>query len=74
LRPERSTAERTGREDRQSKFYENADILGEVIDTSTLKVITTLSTLAQTKKSIEVDWRNGVPIATSGRTGVGYVK
>jgi hypothetical protein len=47
---------------------------GEVIDTSTLKVITTLSTLAQTKKSIEVDWRNGVPIATSGRTGVGYVK
>ena len=46
---------------------------GEVIDTSTGKVLTTLSTLANTKKSIEVDWQNGVPIATSGRTGVGYV-
>jgi hypothetical protein len=46
---------------------------GEVIGTATRKVLTTLSTLAQTKKSIEVDWQNGVPIATSGRTGVGYV-
>ena len=47
---------------------------GEVIETATRKVLTTLPTLAQTKKSIEVDWQNGVPIATSGRTGVGYVK
>ena len=47
---------------------------GEVIDTATRKVITTLPTLAQTKKSIEVDWQNGVPIATSGRTGVGLVE
>jgi hypothetical protein len=46
---------------------------GEVIDTATREVITTLATLAETKKSIEVDWQNGVPIATSGRTGVGYV-
>jgi DNA-binding beta-propeller fold protein YncE len=46
---------------------------GEVIDTATRKVVTTLSTLAQTKKSIEVDWQNGVPISTSGRTGVGGV-
>jgi hypothetical protein len=44
---------------------------GEVIDTLTRKVVTTLATLAQTKKSIEVDWENGVPVATSGRTGVG---
>jgi sugar lactone lactonase YvrE len=46
---------------------------GEVIETATRKVLTTLSTLAQTKKSIEVDWQNGVPVATSGRTGVGGV-
>jgi hypothetical protein len=46
---------------------------GEVIETATRKVITTLSTLANTKKSIEVDWQGGVPVATSGRTGVGYV-
>jgi subtilisin family serine protease len=47
---------------------------GEVIDTTTRKVVTTLSTLAQTKKSIEVDWQNGAPVSTSGRTGVGYVE
>jgi hypothetical protein len=46
---------------------------GEVIETATRKVITTLSTLAQTKKSIEVDWQNGTTIATSGRSGVGQV-
>ena len=47
---------------------------GEVIETATRTVLTTLSTLAQTKKSIEVDWQGGVPVATSGRTGVGYVE
>ena len=47
---------------------------GEVIETATRKVITTLSTLANTKKSIEVDWQGGVPVATSGRTGVGYAE
>jgi subtilisin family serine protease len=47
---------------------------GEVIETATRKVIATLSALAQTKKSIEVDWQSGVPVATSGRTGVGYVE
>jgi hypothetical protein len=47
---------------------------GEVIETHSRAVVTTLPTLAQTKKSIEIDWQNGVPIATSGRTGVGYVQ
>jgi DNA-binding beta-propeller fold protein YncE len=47
---------------------------GEVIDTTTRNVVTTLATLAQTKKSIEVDWENGVPIATSERTGVGGLR
>jgi hypothetical protein len=46
---------------------------GEVIETATRKVITTLPTLANTKKTIEVDWEGSVPVATSGRTGVGYV-
>jgi DNA-binding beta-propeller fold protein YncE len=46
---------------------------GEVIDTATRKVLTTLATLANTRKSLEIDWANGVPIATSGRTGVGQV-
>jgi len=46
---------------------------GEVIDTATRKAVTTLSTLANTKVFLEIDWEGGVPVATSGRTGVGYV-
>jgi WD40 repeat protein len=46
---------------------------GEVIDTATRKVLTTLTTLENTRKSLEIDWANGVPIATSGRVGVGKV-
>jgi hypothetical protein len=46
---------------------------GEVIDTATRTVLTTLATLANTRKSLEIDWAGGVPIATSGRLGVGYV-
>jgi hypothetical protein len=46
---------------------------GEVIETATRKVIATLPTLLNTKKSLEIDWSGGVPIATSNRTGVGGV-
>jgi WD40 repeat protein len=46
---------------------------GEVIETASEKVLTNLSTLAQTKKFLEIDWQNGVPIATSGRLGVGQI-
>jgi WD40 repeat protein len=45
---------------------------GEVIETATRKVLTTLPTLLNTKKTLEIDWSGGVPVATSGRTGVGY--
>jgi hypothetical protein len=44
-----------------------------VIDTATRKVLATLPTLLNTKKSLEVDWSGGVPVATSNRTGVGEV-
>jgi hypothetical protein len=46
---------------------------GEVIETATRKIVTLLPTLANTKKSIEVEWAGGVPIASSGRQGVGEV-
>jgi WD40 repeat protein len=46
---------------------------GEVIETATRKVIATLPTLLNTKKSLEVDWSGGVPVATSNRAGVGEV-
>jgi hypothetical protein len=45
---------------------------GDVIDTATDKVIATLPNLANTRKSIEIDWLAGLPVATSGRTGIGY--
>jgi DNA-binding beta-propeller fold protein YncE len=46
---------------------------GEVIETATRRVLTRLSTLANTRKFLEIDWRGGVPVATSSRSGVGYV-
>ena len=46
---------------------------GEVIETAIGRVIATLPTLANTRKSLEIDWQNGAPQATSGRSGVGYV-
>jgi hypothetical protein len=47
---------------------------GEVIETQTRKIVATLPTLLQTKKSIEVDWEGAVPVATSGRTGTSYAE
>ncbi|HWX74275.1 MAG TPA: hypothetical protein VNZ05_03150, partial [Solirubrobacteraceae bacterium] len=47
---------------------------GEVIDTATRSVVTILPTLANTRKSLEIEWRGGVPVATSGRLGVGYIR
>jgi len=46
---------------------------GAVIDTETKTVVANLPTLLNTKMSIEIDWENGAPVATSGRTGVGEV-
>jgi WD40 repeat protein len=46
---------------------------GEVIETASRRVLMVLPTLANTRKSLEIDWSGGVPVATSGRNGVGYV-
>jgi hypothetical protein len=46
---------------------------GAVIDTTKREVVATLPALLNTKISIEIDWENGAPVATSGRTGVGEV-
>jgi hypothetical protein len=45
---------------------------GAVIDTGTRKVVASLSTLANTKVALEIDWANGLPVATSTRSGVGH--
>jgi len=45
---------------------------GDVIDTRTRQSVAFLQPLANTRKFIEIDWQNGVPIATSTRYGKGY--
>jgi len=46
---------------------------GDVIDTHTLKIVKTLPTLAQTREMLEIDWADGVPVASTSRYGLGYV-
>jgi hypothetical protein len=44
---------------------------GDVIETATDKVVTTIPNLLNTRKFVEIEWSGGVPVATSGRTGIG---
>ncbi len=46
---------------------------GNVISTSTLKVVATLPALQNTRQMIEIDWTNGAISATSTRFGLGHV-
>jgi DNA-binding beta-propeller fold protein YncE len=46
---------------------------GDVIDTATRRVVAHLPALARTRKMLEIDWRHGVPVFTTTRTGVGYI-
>lgn len=47
---------------------------GDVIDTRTLRPVAFLPALRDTRKFIEIDWRGSRPIATTSRTGLGYVR
>src|SRR5205085_9385289 len=46
---------------------------GDVIDTATRQVVTNLDSLYNSRKMLEIDWQNGLPIFTTSRQGVGYV-
>jgi DNA-binding beta-propeller fold protein YncE len=46
---------------------------GDVIDTRTRRIVRYLSALRQTRKMLEIDWRGGLPVATTSRSGVGYI-
>jgi DNA-binding beta-propeller fold protein YncE len=46
---------------------------GDVIDTTTRASILNLQTLYNTRKYLEIDWANGVPVFTTSRYGLGYV-
>jgi len=44
---------------------------GDVIESATHRVVAHIATLENSRQLIEVDWKEGVPLATTGRTGVG---
>jgi DNA-binding beta-propeller fold protein YncE len=46
---------------------------GDVYSTTTLRQVAFLPALRNTRKMLEVDWRGGEPVATTSRTGLGYV-
>jgi hypothetical protein len=47
---------------------------GDVLSTATFKPVAYIPTLRQTRKMLEIDWRGAVPIATTTRSGLGYVR
>jgi DNA-binding beta-propeller fold protein YncE len=47
---------------------------GDIIDTTTRASLFNLNTIFNTRKFLEIDWANGVPIFTTSRYGLGYVK
>ena len=46
---------------------------GDVVSTSTLKVVATLPALQNTRQVVEIDWTNGTTSGTSTRFGIGRV-
>jgi hypothetical protein len=46
---------------------------GDVISTSSFRRVAYLPELRETRKHLEIDWRDGVPVATTTRSGLGYV-
>jgi DNA-binding beta-propeller fold protein YncE len=45
---------------------------GDVIDTQRREIVARITNLLNTRIFLEVDWAGGVPVATSGRQGIGY--
>lgn len=46
---------------------------GDVIDTRRLRIVHFIPQLRETRQFIEIDWRGGVPVSTTSRSGLGYV-
>jgi DNA-binding beta-propeller fold protein YncE len=46
---------------------------GDVLSARTLRPVAFLRPLRNTRKMLEIDWRKGAPVATSTRSGLGYV-
>jgi DNA-binding beta-propeller fold protein YncE len=59
--------------DRSGRFVYVGDS-GDVIDTRSRRVVGFLHALRETRKMLEIDWRDGQVVATTSRSGVGYVR
>jgi hypothetical protein len=46
---------------------------GDVIDARHLRIAAFIPALRESRKLIEIDWHGGAPVATTSRTGLGYV-
>jgi DNA-binding beta-propeller fold protein YncE len=46
---------------------------GDIIETATRQSVANLEPLFNSRVFLEIDWSNGVPVATSTRSGMGYV-
>jgi DNA-binding beta-propeller fold protein YncE len=46
---------------------------GDVIDAHSYKIVAYLPALRESRVTLEIDWRSGLPIAATPREGVGYV-
>jgi hypothetical protein len=46
---------------------------GDVFSTVTFRRVAFLPALRNSRKHLEIDWRGGTPVATTSRTGLGYV-
>ncbi len=47
---------------------------GDVYSTRSFRRVAFLPALRNTRITLEIDWRNGLPVATTTRSGLGYVK
>jgi DNA-binding beta-propeller fold protein YncE len=47
---------------------------GDVINAHTFRKVARLPALQQSRKMLEIDWSRGLPVATTSRQGLGYVK
>lgn len=45
---------------------------GDVIDTATRQVVANLDALYNSRKMLEIDWQNRIPVFTTSRQGMGY--
>jgi hypothetical protein len=47
---------------------------GDVISTRANRVVAYLPALRNSRKHLEIDWQDGVPVSTTTRSGLGYVR